>query len=105
MPDSPPRFGFSWKALLLSPLPVPLVASALFALNMPGGNALASFLIFSALGLVVSAFGTLALTVCLAVVSRSRPVTRTFSAFLGLLLAARQSDGVRPLFAAFDLDP
>jgi hypothetical protein len=88
MPDSPPRSGFSLKALLLAPWPVPLLASAVFALSMPGGNGPAVFLIFSALGLVVSGLGTLALAATLWVVAQFRPVTKTLSAAIGFALAA-----------------
>lgn len=88
MSVSPPGFGFSLKALLIAPLPVPFLASACFAIDMEGGKPLPVFLIFSLLGLVVSGLGTFALALCLWLVGLVRPVTGTLSAIIGLALGA-----------------
>lgn len=88
MPASPTGIDFSLKALLLAPLPVPFLASAVFVFGMESGKPLPVFLIFSLLGLIVSGLGTLSLAFCLWLLGHLRPVTKSLSAALGLLLAA-----------------
>jgi hypothetical protein len=46
--------AFSWKALVLAPLPVTLVLSALFIFVSPGRNIAVSILVFWLIGLVLA---------------------------------------------------
>jgi hypothetical protein len=52
---------FSWNALALAPLPVPLVVAIVLAATMGGGNRLAGFVFFLVAGLLISYGATLAL--------------------------------------------
>jgi hypothetical protein len=68
---------FSWKALLLAPLPIPLIYGAVFEISAPGKNPFGGFLILSALSIVLSYGITLFLFLpCLFTVSRFTPLTR-----------------------------
>ncbi len=79
--------NFSWKALILAPLPIPLVFGALFAISFPGGYPFASFLFFSALGSVLSYGTTIFLFLpCLFLVSRFTPLTASLTGLLGTAL-------------------
>ena len=77
---------FSLKAYLLAPLPVPLVAGALFALgnSHPGSTFFLTFFF----GLIVSGLGTTALVVSLWIIAKVRPVTKTLTTLTGIGLAA-----------------
>ena len=78
---------FSWKALLLAPLPIPLIYGAVFEISAPGKNPFSGFLILSALGSVLSYGITLFLFLpCLFTVSRFTPLTAKFSGLLGTAL-------------------
>jgi hypothetical protein len=79
--------NFSWKALILAPLPIPLIFGALFAISFPGRNPFASFLFFSALGSVLSYGTTMFLFLpCLFMVSTFTPLTASLTGVLGTAL-------------------
>ena len=52
---------FSWNALSLAPLPVPLTVAIVLAATMGGGNRLAGFVFFLVAGLLISYGATLVL--------------------------------------------
>ena len=83
MPPTPSRRAFSFKALLLAPLPVPAVVAALFAFGPDVKQPLLGFLFIFAFGLLISIPGTLAL----AAVLRLLPTGRTVAAATGAILA------------------
>jgi hypothetical protein len=78
---------FSWKALILAPLPVPLGFGALLAFSAPGKDPFGAFLFISALGSVVSFGITIFLFLpCLFVLSRFTPLTASLTGLLGAAL-------------------
>jgi hypothetical protein len=78
---------FSWKALFLAPLPVPLIFGALLEISNPGRTTFTSFLFFSALGSVLSYGITIFIFLpCLFLVSRFTPLTAGLTGFLGTVL-------------------
>lgn len=81
------NMNLSWKALFLAPLPIPFIFGALFAISFPGKNPLASFLLFCAIGSVLSYGITIFLFVpCLFVLSRFTTLTASLSCLLGTAL-------------------
>jgi hypothetical protein len=79
--------NFSWKALFLAPLPLPLIVAALFTISSPGKSPFAGFLFFFALGSVLSYGTTIFLFLpCLFVVSRFTRMTASLTGLLGTLL-------------------
>ena len=78
---------FSWRALLLAPLPVPVVYSILFEISAPGRSPILSVLILSVLGSVLSYATVLLLFLpCLFVVSRFLPLTVWLTGLIGTVL-------------------
>jgi hypothetical protein len=82
---------FSWKSLLLAPLPVPLILSAVMAPLMQGGEGLAllPFLILLIPGCIIS-YGTMIFLFlpALFLLSHLRPVTGLTVCMLGLVLGS-----------------
>ncbi len=77
---------FSWKGLVLAPLPVPLIFSALFEISIPDRSPILSFLFFFAMSSVLS-YGTIFfLLPCLSLVSRFTPPTALLTCHLGTVL-------------------
>lgn len=80
---------FSLPAFLIAPWPVPLVSSALMVIGRPDHKAVVLvFLLFLALSLVISYLGTATLVICLWLLGKVRPVTKTLTALTGFVLAA-----------------
>ena len=78
---------FSWKALILAPLPIPLVFSALFEISTPGRSPIFSFLFFFVLGSVLSYGITIFLFLpCLFLVSRLTSLTVRLTGLVGTVL-------------------
>jgi hypothetical protein len=79
--------NFSWKALVLAPLPIPLILSALLAFSSPGKNPFAGFLFFFTLGSVLS-YGTAIFLFlpCLFIISRFATLTASLTGLLGTAL-------------------
>jgi len=78
---------FSWKALILAPLPIPLVFSALFEISTPGRSPIFSFLFFFVLGSVLSYGVTIFLFLpCLFLVSRLTSLTASLTGLIGTVL-------------------
>jgi hypothetical protein len=78
---------FSWRALILAPLPIPLIFGALLAISFPGKNLFASFLFFSAPGIVLSYGITIFLFLpCVFVVAMLTPLTARLTGALGTAL-------------------
>ena len=79
--------NFSWKALILAPLPIPLIFAGLLEISAPGRNPFTAFLFFSALGGVLSYGITIFLFLpCLFMVSRFTPLTASLTGLLGSAL-------------------
>lgn len=78
---------FSWKALLLAPLPIPIILSAAFV-NLAGvKSAVLGLLVCSALGSLFSYGATVFLLLpCLFAVSKLTPLTARLTCLLGLVL-------------------
>lgn len=84
-----PRMPFSWKALLLSPLAVPLVYAAALAYSNPGQSPLFGFALFLVLGCLVSYGSTLGLLLpSLFLISRVKAVTGPIAGLTGAALGA-----------------
>jgi hypothetical protein len=80
---------FSWLALILAPLPVPIIYSVLLEMANLGKSPILAILFFATLGCVVSYGATLFLFLpCLFVVSRFIPLTGRLTCLTGTLLAA-----------------
>jgi len=80
---------FSWKGLVLAPLLIPLVYSALFEISGPGRSPILSFLFFFTLGSVVSYGTTIFLFLpCLFLVSRFTQLTGRLTCLIGTVLGA-----------------
>jgi hypothetical protein len=78
---------FSWKALVLAPLPIPLVFSALFEISTPGRSPILSFVFFIALGSVLSYGITIFVFLpCLFLVSRLTSLTVRLTGLVGTVL-------------------
>jgi 4-hydroxybenzoate polyprenyltransferase len=78
---------FSWKGLVLAPLAVPLVYSALFELSTPGRSPILGFLFFFVLGSIVSYAATTCLLLpSLFLVSRLTPLTARLTCLVGTVL-------------------
>ena len=78
---------FSWKALILAPLTIPLILSALFTIASPGKNPAAGFLFFLTLGCALSYGITIFLFLpCLFVISRFTPLTASLTGVVGTVL-------------------
>ena len=78
---------FSWGALILAPLIVPCGLSALFVLFVAGGNPFFGFLLFSAIGSVISYVTTVLLFLpCLCLLSRLMPLTGVKVSLTGAVL-------------------
>jgi RsiW-degrading membrane proteinase PrsW (M82 family) len=79
---------FSWKALILAPLPVPLVYSVAFVILSPmSKHPISGFLFCFILGSVFSYGTTLFLFLpCLFLISRLTPLTARLTCLLGALL-------------------
>jgi hypothetical protein len=79
--------NLSWKALILAPLPIPLIYGALLTISFPGKNPFAAFLFFSALGCVLSYGITIFLFLpCFFVVSWFIRLTVSLTGLLGTTL-------------------
>ena len=79
--------SFSWKGLLLAPLVVPLAFAALLAASNPGKSPLFGFVLFTALGGIVSYPTTLLLFLpCLYLLSRYVHLKWYWVCLLGLAL-------------------
>jgi hypothetical protein len=77
---------FSWKAALLAPLPVPLIASLVLAMAS-SQNRFSSFLFFLTLGCVFSYGVSLVLFLpCLFALSRFTRLTAWLTALVGMVL-------------------
>ena len=77
---------FSWKAIILAPLPVPLIAALVLAMGS-SQNHFAGFLFFVVLGSVISYGVSLALFLpCLFLVSRITRLTAWLTGLVGLAL-------------------
>jgi hypothetical protein len=85
----PPRQTFSFKALLLAPLAVPLIYAAVFSFEAKtSSNQLALFAVCAVFGLVISASGTVALAAALLLTARLfQPAGRLVVASAGVVLA------------------
>lgn len=80
---------FSWNALALAPLPVPLTVAIVLAATMGGGNRLAGFVFFLVAGLLISYGATLALLLpALYLLPEKAAATKSRAAMLGALLGA-----------------
>jgi hypothetical protein len=80
---------FSWNALALAPLPVPLAVAALLAATMGGGNRLAGFVFFLVAGLLISYGATLVLLLPATCLLPARATdTAARAALLGAVLGA-----------------
>lgn len=79
---------FSWKALILAPLPVPLVYSVAFVILSPmSKHPISGFLFCFVLGSVFSYGTTLFLFLpCLFLLSRLTPLTARLTCLMGTLL-------------------
>jgi hypothetical protein len=78
---------FSWKALVLSPLVVPLVYSTALVAVAPGKDPLLSFLVWFGLGSIFSlAVSILLLLPALFLMSRFTPLTARATAVVGAVL-------------------
>jgi hypothetical protein len=78
---------FSWKALILAPLPIPLVFSALFEISTPGRSPILSFAFLFALGSVLSYGITIFLFLPgLFLLSRLTSLTVRLTALVGAVL-------------------
>ena len=78
---------FSWKALILAPLLIPLTLAALLAFSSPGRSPFAGFLFFFTLGGVLSYGTTIFLFLpCLFIISRFATLTASLTGFLGAVL-------------------
>jgi hypothetical protein len=78
---------FSWKALILAPLLIPLTLAALLAFSSPGRSPFAGFLFFFTLGGVLSYGTTIFLFLpCLFIVSRFATLTASLTGLLGTAL-------------------
>jgi hypothetical protein len=78
---------FSWKALILAPLPIPLLFSALFEMSTPGRKPILSLLFFFALGSVLSYSITIFLFLpCLFLVSKLTPLTIRSTGLVGAVI-------------------
>ena len=76
--------NFSWKALTLAPLALPLLFTALLSFSSPGKNPVTGFLFLLALGSLVSyGIALLLFLPALFVVSRFRPLTASLTGFIG----------------------
>ena len=81
-----PHMRFSWKAVILAPLAVPLIASLILA-TAPSQNHLLAFLFFFGLGCAFSYGVSLVLFLpCLFVLSRFTCLTARLTAVVGMLL-------------------
>lgn len=79
--------SFSWKALLLAPLPIPLLFSLWLEMSAPGSSPVTNFLLFTVLGSVLSYGTTLFLFLpSLFVIARFIRLTAALAALLGTLL-------------------
>ena len=77
---------FSWKALLLAPLPIPLVISVWCA-SHPGRHPIYGFLFFFVIGCVLSYGTTIFLFLpCLFLVSKLTPLTVRLTGLVGTVL-------------------
>ncbi len=86
--SKPASLPFSLRAFLLAPWPVPLVCSALFAFQTPGGKPLMFFFLCLGVSLVISYLGTATLVICLWFVGKVRPISRLLTLGTGVALAA-----------------
>jgi hypothetical protein len=79
---------FSWKALIIAPLAIPIIYSVLVEMASPGKSPIFGILFFTALGSVVSYGATVFLFLpSLFVVSRFTPLTGRLTCLLGAVLA------------------
>ena len=77
---------FSWTALILAPLPVPLVLSIFFEMTSPGRGPILSFLFFFVLGSVLSYGTTIFIFLpCLFLLSKLTPLTVYLTGILGIV--------------------
>jgi hypothetical protein len=84
-----PRKIFAWRAVILAPLLVPLLASAAMATSLAARNPLLAFLLFLVGGCVVSYGGTVVLLLpCLYVLRRLTSPTLARTGLVGVALGA-----------------
>jgi hypothetical protein len=80
---------FSWRGLVLSPLPVPAIFSGLMAVGFDNNNSLLAFLFVMALGCIISYGSTIFLLLpSMYLLSLWRPLTGLNVCLLGLVLGA-----------------
>lgn len=80
---------FSWKSLLLAPLAVPFVCTALLTMSSSGKNPVAGFLLLFAIGGVISYGVTIFLFLpALFAVSRFTRLNAVKTALVGIVLGA-----------------
>ena len=80
---------FSWRGLVLSPLPVPAIFSGLMAVGFDNNNPLLAFLFVMALGCIISYGSTIFLLLpSMYLLSLWRPLTGLNVCLLGLVLGA-----------------
>jgi hypothetical protein len=78
---------FSWKALILAPLALPLLFTALLTFSSPGKNPVTGFLFLLALGSLLSYGITIFLFLpALFVVSKFRPLTAKLTPLIGAVV-------------------
>jgi hypothetical protein len=78
---------FSWKALALAPLAIPALYSAAFVFLTPGRNPGMGFLVFAALGAVITYGATVVLLLpCLFVFSRVVRLNAVWAGVVGAVL-------------------
>ena len=78
---------FSWTGLILAPLPIPFIFSALLEISAPGQSPILSFLFFFVVGGVVSYGATLFLLLpSLILISRLTPLTAHLTGLVGTVL-------------------
>jgi hypothetical protein len=81
------RMRFSWKALALAPLAIPALYSAAFVLLTPGRNRLMGFVVFAAIGAVLTYGATIVLLLpCLFVLSRVVRLNAVWAGVVGAML-------------------
>ncbi len=81
------RMKFSWMALVLAPLPIPAVYSALLEMSAPGRSPVYAFLFFFVVGSVLCYGATIFLLLpCLFLVSRVTRLTAFLTCLTGTVL-------------------
>ena len=81
------KMKFSWKGVILAPLPLPLIFSFMLSFFSPGRSPLFSFLFFFIIGAVIS-YGTMLFIFlpCLFLISIFKSLTASITCLVGIVL-------------------